>query len=354
MSGKRLSATVYVQMVAPSRNANGPGAVALDHLEVYAVTVRPGLLIPPNRDLLMPQYLVGQIPIKPPPDDEQPADEQAEDNRPGPGEPVTFTEQLTEKELQASAGLKPVPPAPPTPPPATSAAGAQPPATGAVPPHRPFPRRAACRRPGRATASSPPGRPARGSASGGDADGHAGCATAGGARRAAAAARPAGPTVPVRVYVVRGVTKKGRPGPPSGRVTIPLVPAPPTPGTPSATFTEQSVSVTWLAPVPAGPASPALAFNVYAAPAGEDKKPEIRRASLGAKPDERGAARGPAIRPRRRRSGRRAMLRRPHRRSASAVSSSRAIRRRRSASRLAISFRRRRRRGSPSWPWTAA
>ncbi len=134
VSGKRLSATVYVQMVAPSRNANGPGAVALDHLEVYAVTVRPGLLIPANRDLLMPQYLVGQVPIKPPPDDDQPADEQQSDNRPGPGEPVTFTEQLTEKELQASAGLKPVPPAPPTPPPATSAAGAQPPATGAVPP----------------------------------------------------------------------------------------------------------------------------------------------------------------------------------------------------------------------------
>ena len=40
VSGKRLSATVYVQMVAPSRNANGPGVVALDHLEVYAVTVR--------------------------------------------------------------------------------------------------------------------------------------------------------------------------------------------------------------------------------------------------------------------------------------------------------------------------
>ena len=46
VSGKRLSATVYVQMVAPKRNANGPGVVALDHLEVYAVTVRPGLLIP--------------------------------------------------------------------------------------------------------------------------------------------------------------------------------------------------------------------------------------------------------------------------------------------------------------------
>ncbi len=263
VSGKRLSATVYVQMVAPSRNANGPGVVALDHLEVYAVTVRPGLLIPPNRDLLMPQYLVGQIPIKPPPDDEQPADEQESDNRPGPGEPVTFTEQLTEKELQASAGLKPVPPAPPTPTPlpATSAAGAQPPATGAVPPAPAVP-----------PAAPPAGAPAAPPVvSAGSVDPRQRERQRRRLRRprrvrsrrrvpaaAAAAARPAaGPTVPVRVYVVRGVTKKGRPGPPSGRVTIPLVPAPPAPGTPSATFTEQAVSVTWLAPVPATPASPA-------------------------------------------------------------------------------------------------
>ena len=60
----------------PKRQRAGP--VALDHLEVYAVTASPGLLIPANRDLLMPQYLVGQIPIKPPPDDDSAADETAE------------------------------------------------------------------------------------------------------------------------------------------------------------------------------------------------------------------------------------------------------------------------------------
>jgi hypothetical protein len=272
VSGKRLSATVYVQMVAPSRNANGPGPVALDHLEVYAVTVRPGLQIPPNRDLLMPQYLVGQVPIKPPPDDDQPADEQQSDNRPGPGEPVIFTEQITEKELQASAGLKPVPPAPP---PATSAAGAQPPATGAVPPAPAVPPDAPPAGAPAAPPSSPPAAPPEGAPAAATPTATPGAQPPSVPAAAAAAARPAGPTVPVRVYVVRGVTKKGRAGPPSGRVTIPLVPAPPTPGTPSATFTEQAVSVTWLAPVPAGPASPPLAFNVYAAPAGEDKKPEI-------------------------------------------------------------------------------
>ena len=61
VTGKRVNATVYVQMIAPKRNANGPGVVSLDHLEVYAVTLRPGLMIPANRDLLTPQYLVGQI-----------------------------------------------------------------------------------------------------------------------------------------------------------------------------------------------------------------------------------------------------------------------------------------------------
>ena len=52
LTGKRVNATVYVQMIAPKRNANGPGVVALDHLEVYAVTLRPGLMIPANRELL--------------------------------------------------------------------------------------------------------------------------------------------------------------------------------------------------------------------------------------------------------------------------------------------------------------
>ena len=112
LTGKRVNATVYVQMIAPKRNANGPGVVALDHLEVYAVTLRPGLMIPANRELLVPQYLVGQIAIKPPPDEDQESQETEKDTRPGPGEPVTFAEELTEKQLQTSAGLKPMPPPP--------------------------------------------------------------------------------------------------------------------------------------------------------------------------------------------------------------------------------------------------
>ena len=118
----------------------------------------------------MPQYLVGQIPIKPPPDDDAARRRDGRvTTRPGPGEPVTFTEQLTEKELQASAGLKPVPPAPPTPLPATSAAGARTArAPARFPRHRPFPptrrlpapRLAPPRRPPAPPAAPPEGAPA--------------------------------------------------------------------------------------------------------------------------------------------------------------------------------------------------
>jgi len=45
-------------------------------------------------------------------------------------------------------------------------------------------------------------------------------------------------------------------------VTVPLVPPPPSPGSPSATFTERAVSVTWIAPVPPIGEAP-MTFNVY-------------------------------------------------------------------------------------------
>ena len=169
---------------------------------------------------------------------------------------------------------------------ATSAAGAQPPATGAVPTRTGRSAdRAACRRSGCAASSPPPPDPRQPGAPAAATP----TATPGARRRRVPPRlqRPRaprrGPTVPVRVYVVRGVTKKGRPGPPSTRVTIPLVPAPPTPGTPSASFTERAVSVTWLAPVPAGPAESGDGVQrLCCAAAGEDRSPQSRRrASLG-------------------------------------------------------------------------
>jgi hypothetical protein len=276
VAARRVGATVYIDMSAPKKNANGPGLVALDHIEVYGITVGKGLATPANRDLLSQTYLVGRIDIKPAVDEDEPVDDSAkEDTRPGPGDKVTFVEALTDKQLQSAPGLKPLVPTPAaatpgaapapstpaplpatTPPPATTAPAApptatapQPPAPGTVQP--PAPGTAAAPTPG-TPATAPAGAPAQP-----------------GTEAAAAAASPPVPPGPVRVYVVRGVTRKGRPGPPSARVIVPLVPPPPAPGAPTAKFTEQAITLSWLAPVAAvGEAAP-MSFNVYSVPASD-------------------------------------------------------------------------------------
>jgi hypothetical protein len=74
-------------------------------------------------------------------------------------------------------------------------------------------------------------------------------------------ANPSGPllpppsAVPVRTYISLGVTTKGKKGPLSKRVNVPLVTPPVAPAAPSFTYTETTVTVAWT-PASAGP-SPA-------------------------------------------------------------------------------------------------
>ncbi len=55
-------------------------------------------------------------------------------------------------------------------------------------------------------------------------------------------------TVPVRHYYVVGVTSKGRRGPLSADVSVPLVPPPMAPSQPTVTYTEKAITVTWNPP----------------------------------------------------------------------------------------------------------
>lgn len=55
-------------------------------------------------------------------------------------------------------------------------------------------------------------------------------------------------TVPVRHYYVVGVTSKGRRGPLSAAVSVPLVPPPMAPSQPTVTYTEKAITVTWTPP----------------------------------------------------------------------------------------------------------
>lgn len=78
---------------------------------------------------------------------------------------------------------------------------------------------------------------------------------------AAPAATPAvaAPTYSVRVYVIRGMTRSGRGGQPSARVTLPLVDPPSPPADAKASFTETAISLVWTA----SPEPSAATYNVY-------------------------------------------------------------------------------------------
>ena len=84
-------------------------------------------------------------------------------------------------------------------------------------------------------------------------------------------------TVPVRTYVAFGTSTRGRKGPLSKRVNVPLVPPPPAPSGAAITYSETAISLTWspvatasaasddnrLPSRPIGWAPPAVTYNVY-------------------------------------------------------------------------------------------
>src|SRR5450759_1073376 len=72
ISARRLVDTVYLQMTVPAKSALGKGPFSVDHLEVYAVTLAPGAIVPPNRDLLKPEHVIAKIEIQPPADPDAP------------------------------------------------------------------------------------------------------------------------------------------------------------------------------------------------------------------------------------------------------------------------------------------
>ena len=269
--------TVYIHTFVPSKNANGPGAPVVDRVELYAVTLDKGAMAPPNRDLFLPSRVIARIEVKPPVDPDAAVDESApRDTRPGAGDAVNFTEPLAA--AQRVPEIKAV------------AAAAKPAGD-----HANTATNTAMETPTVETPGSPDAVPAGGAASatggtaglpGGDATGisaafllqlpDAGPLTAPGTQTPLGATAPVPPaalmTVPTRLYVVRGVTKRGRGGTPSPRVLVDLEPPPPpAPTSPAAAFTESAITITWKAPADAT----TLKYNVYDAeqPAGATAAP---------------------------------------------------------------------------------
>ena len=257
LSVARVGSEAQLRFDVPSTNQNGPGTVAIDRIEVFAATVAAGAVRPANRELLTTKYRIATVAIKPPPvEGEAPPAESTPDTRPGPGERASFVETLTEKTLEpvfttpaakapaaaapgsaagspgsAVGSLGSIAPVPALPPP-IEAVPPLPDAEGAIPPVMPLPEPVDSLLvvlPG-ATIEVPPAPPTGAAA------------------------------VAARIYTVRGVTKSGRPGPPSTRIELPLMDPPAEPSSPQATATERSIVLTWPAlPAPAGP----IAYNIY-------------------------------------------------------------------------------------------
>lgn len=218
IEARRLGDTVYLQMKVPSRSAAGTGAYTVDHLDVYAVTLAPGTAVPPNRDLLKPEHVIARIPIAPPIDPEA-AESDTPEQRPRPGDTLTFVENLTPPALLPQQISKP-----PKPPHAEK------------PGKRPAPAVPAAAAPGSPALPPPP---------------------------------PPGPAVLTRLYVVRGMSSNRRAGLPSARVEVPLLaaPGPARPGATAPTWDESSVTVTWQPPASTSDEASGVLYNVYAVPA---------------------------------------------------------------------------------------
>ena len=232
VSARRLGDTLYVQFTVPAKGVNGSGPFSIDHVEVYGVTLAPGAVTPPNRDLLKPAFVVSKIPVRPLPDPDAEPVEGKEETRPAPGDVITFVERITPALLTPQEVTKPLPPSKETTPPA-------------VPPVA-----------------------------------------------APAPAAPAGPVVLTRLYSLQGVGANGGRGPASTRVSLPLVGAPgaPRPGS-SPTFDQTSVTIGWQPPPATSDEAPGVTYNVYAAPAADPAAdaapaPAVAPAPLNDKPLE--------------------------------------------------------------------
>jgi hypothetical protein len=233
VTARRLEEQVVLRFVLPTRNANGPGPVDLGRIDVYAITVPPGAPTVPDRELFSESHRVGEIDVPAPVEEPEAPTPAAEDTPPSPGEAVTFVDALigpalvpVPVEAQPAAARPAQTPARGPAAARTETASAEATAVPAIPvmPGLPTP---------------PPGI-AMGTS-------------------AALAAQPA------RIYVIRGVTRGGRPGAPSPRLEIPLVPPPPPPGGITVRHTEKAVILEWQGPPPEmGVASPT--YNVYSDP----------------------------------------------------------------------------------------
>jgi hypothetical protein len=313
ISVRRVADRARLRFVLPSRNENGPGPLELDRVEIFAMTIPANSVEPAMTELMSKERLVGEIAVRPVLEEGEAAP--PDEKRPEPGTPVTFDEELTREKLTPVEVKTPaLPPGPAAPggtaattaaptaaPAATAAPGAAPgaaptaapsaPAAAAPVPAQPATTAPATTAPATtapATATPEPAAPA--------ATAPAPAATPGAAPATAAAAAPgqaapapgapgavAAPPKPVtvpydrRLYVVRGVTPKGRTGAASTLASLPLIDLAAPPQNVRVRYTETALTVEWDL------VASAAAYNVYR---GDDLLQPVHPSPLKAPPFE--------------------------------------------------------------------
>jgi predicted small lipoprotein YifL len=226
IAADRRGNTVDLQFVVPSTNTDGTRPANVSATEVYAITAPPTATPPAYSDAQMLKYgtRIASVSVKAPrdpnltADPDEPGDEVEAPEGTGLDQGVTarVSEAITTASLKSTV-VRPDPQAPPTP-------------AAAAP----------------VTDTSGP-----------------------------LLAPPAAPVT--RTYAAVGVSTRGKHGPFSRRVTVPLVPPPPPPAAPTITYDETKVTVTWppiadsgaaasdgvLPSRVIGTARPEIAYTVY-------------------------------------------------------------------------------------------
>ena len=260
LTARRSGDDVELRFSLPTTNANGPDAIDLARVEVYAITVAPGVA-PPNRELLTNSRVVGTIAVRPPPVEGEATEGAPADKRPAPGDRVTFVDQLTAEKLKPVTLIQ----KPDAPGQAPAAAGEKPAAGQKPEPGVQKPDAAQSPEPGaQKPAEAPKPEAAQKPPVAGEKP-EPGAVAPGAAAAEAVAVPPAAPvaTHPTRVYAIRGLSRSGRPGPPSTRVVVPIIdPVAPPSAVAAQMPTEKAVVVDWTPPV-AEAGMPPLLYNVY-------------------------------------------------------------------------------------------
>ena len=111
LSGMYSGTTMRIGFTLPTRNVVAAELpIDLAEVDIYAVTLGPGAVLPTPKELLTRKYLVQTLSVQPPPaegEETPPAAEAPTDDRPMPGERMTFVETLSAAELTPAISAKP-------------------------------------------------------------------------------------------------------------------------------------------------------------------------------------------------------------------------------------------------------